>query len=170
MQEFIQEPLGFIHTAAALLAMFVGAWILWKPKGTRAHRYLGYVYFASMLLLNLSAIPITNMTGSIGLFHVYVAISLPTTLAAMYFPMFCRSNPYWKQRHFEFTYWSYVGLIVAFVAEAMVRLPLLMLTDREIADRELEAAVGFWQALVVMFAVMALAEVICRGYRKRLFG
>lgn len=52
----------------------------------------------------------------------------------------------------------------------MVRLPLLMLTDREIADRELEAAVGFWQALVVMFAVMALAEVIFRGYRQRLFG
>lgn len=61
-------------------------------------------------------------------------------------------------------------MIVAFVAKAMVRLPLLMLTDREIADRALAAAVGFWQALVVMFAVMAVAEVIFRGYRKRLFG
>ena len=60
--------------------------------------------FACMQLLNLSAIPITNMTGSIGLFHVFVAISLPTTLAAMYFPMFGRANPRWKQRHFEFTY------------------------------------------------------------------
>lgn len=86
-----------------------------------------------MLLLNLSAIPITNITGSIGLFHVFVAISLPTTLAAMYFPVFGRSNLRWKRFHFEFTYWSYVGLIVPFIADAMVRLPLLVLTDGEIA-------------------------------------
>lgn len=170
MQEFIQEPLGWIHTAAALLAMCVGAWLLSKPKGTREHRYLGHVFFVSMLLLNLSAIPITNMTGSVGLFHVFVAISLPTTLAAMYFPLFGRQNSNWKKHHFAFTYWSYVGLIAAFVAEALVRLPILLLTDRELADRAMEAAGGFWLAVVVMFVVMAVAEMIFRSYRKRLFG
>jgi uncharacterized membrane protein len=167
MQAFIHEPLGWLHTAAAILALLAGAWIFWKPKGTRQHRQLGYVYFASMLLLNFSAIPITNMTGSIGLFHVFVVISLPTVLGAMYFPMFARLNPNWKRRHFEFTYWSYVGLVAAFVAEALVRLPVLTLLDSPTAPQP-ESLSVFLLAVFVMFGVMLPAEFWFRRLRTKI--
>ena len=170
INEFVQGPLGAFHFASAIVALICGAIVLSNPKGTAKHKRLGYIYFASMLALNLSAIPITNMTGSIGLFHLFVVMSLPTTLAALYFPLFGRTNPNWKTQHFTYMFWSYVGLIAASIAEGMVRLPILFVTDRTAADRALEASGGFWFAALVMVAVMAIAEVIFRRYRRHFFG
>lgn len=170
VNEFIQGPLGAFHFASAIVALIFGAIVLSSPKGTAKHKRLGYVYFASMLVLNLSAIPITNMTGSIGLFHLFVVMSLPTTLAALYFPLFGRANANWKMQHFTYTFWSYVGLIAAFIAEGMVRLPILLATDRMAADQAFEASSGFWSAALVMIVVVAIAELLFRRYRRRLFG
>ena len=170
MHEFIQGPLGAVHFISAIVALIFGAIVLSKPKGTAKHRRLGYIYFASMLALNLSAIPITNMTGSIGLFHLFVVMSLPTTLAALYFPLFGRGNPNWKMHHFTYMFWSYVGLIAAFIAEGLVRLPILLATDRTAADRALEASTGFWSAALIMVVVVAIAELLFRRYRSHLFG
>ena len=170
VDEFIQGPLGAFHFASAIVALIFGAIVLSNPKGTAKHKRLGYIYFASMLALNVSAIPITNMTGSIGLFHLFVVMSLPTTLAALYFPLFGRANPNWKMQHFTCMFWSYVGLIAAFIAEGIVRLPILLVTDRTAADRAFEASGGFWSAALVMVVVMAIAEVIFRRYRRHFFG
>ena len=74
MHEFIQGPFGAVHFVSAILAMIVGALVLSQPKGTVNHKRLGYIYFSSMLVLNLSAIPITNMTGSVGFFHLFVVL------------------------------------------------------------------------------------------------
>ena len=169
MHEFIQGPLGAVHLISAIVALIFGAIVLSKPKGTAKHRRLGYIYFASMLALNLSAIPITNMTGSIGLFHLFVVISLPTTLAALYFPLFGRGNPNWKMHHFTYMFWSYVGLIAALIAEGLVRLPILLATDRTAADRALEASAGFWSAALIMVVVAAIAELLFRRYRSHFF-
>jgi len=170
MHEFIPGPLGAVHLISAIVALIFGAIVLSKPKGTAQHRRLGYIYFASMLALNLSAIPITNMTGSIGLFHLFVVISLPTTLAALYFPLFGRGNPNWKMHHFTYMFWSYVGLIAALIAEGLVRLPILLATDRTAADRALEASAGFWSAALIMVVVVAIAELLFRRYRSHFFG
>ena len=170
VDEFIQGPLGAFLFASAIVALIFGAIVQSNPKGTAKHKRLGYIYFASMLALNLSAIPITNMTGSIGLFHLFVVISLPTTLAALYFPLFGRANANWKMHHFTYMFWSYVGLIAAFIAEGLVRLPILLATDRTAADRALEASAGFWSAALIMVVVVAIAELLFRRYRSHFFG
>ena len=170
VNEFIQGPLGAFHFASAIVALIFGAIVLSNPKGTAKHKRLGYIYFASMLALNVSAIPITNMTGSIGLFHLFVVMSLPTTLAALYFPLFGRANPNWKMQHFTCMFWSYVGLIAASIAEGMVRLPILLATERTAADPALEASTGFWSAALIMVVVVAIAELLFRRYRSHLFG
>lgn len=90
MENFITSPLGAIHTLAATIALLFGAIVLGSKKGTSAHKKLGYMYVTSMLVLNLTAMPITSMSGSVGLFHVFIAISLPTILLAMYYPLFAR--------------------------------------------------------------------------------
>ena len=168
MSDFFHGPLGAIHTLSATVALIFGMMVLLKKKGTTTHRILGYIYFVSMLALNITAIPITNMTGSIGLFHVFVAISLPTILIAIYFPLFGRTHSNWMLRHFEFMYWSYVGLIAAFIAEVLVRLPWLLSTDRSVSNQDVEADIGIISAILIMIIVMGLAEYIFRAYRKRL--
>lgn len=45
-----------------------------------------------MLTLNLTAIPITNMTGEVGMSHIFVVMSLPVILIALYYALFGRSN------------------------------------------------------------------------------
>ena len=170
VNEFIQGPLGAFHFANAIVTLIFGAIVLANPKGTAKHKRLGYIYFASMLALNLSAIPITNMTGSIGLFHLFVVMSLPTTLAALYFPLFGRTNPNWKMHLFACMFWSYMGLIAASIAEGMVRLPILLVTDRTAADRALEASSGFWLAVLAFAVVTGIAELLFRRYRRHFFG
>lgn len=76
------------------------------------------------------------------------------------------------QRHLEFMYWSYVGLVAAFVAEVGLRLPLLLGSDRslvDIADRAREAQNGFVMAVIAMVVVMAVGEYGFRNCRSRWF-
>jgi uncharacterized membrane protein len=170
MDEFIHSPLGAIHTLTAMLALAIGAVVLSIKKGTGLHKKLGYFYVGCMIVLNVSAIPITNMTGSFGLFHVFVVVSLPTIIAAIYFPVFARENPNWKLRHFEFMFWSYAGLIAAFIAEVMVRLPAIF----AFSELEVKAVSGsyisFFIAFAILGVVMGVSEFLFRRYRRKMFG
>ncbi|WP_018982621.1 DUF2306 domain-containing protein [Salinimonas chungwhensis] len=169
MEAFIHGPTGAVHTIFASAALLLGAFVLFKPKGTKQHRIYGYLYVVSMLLLNITAIPITNMTGSIGFFHVFIVISLPTILMAMYYPLFARTTKNWMIKHFSYMYWSYVGLIAAFIAEVMVRLPLLMGQSSPSFEQPGSATASIFTATVIMLFVMAVAEYLFRKYRRQLF-
>ena len=123
-----------------------------------------------MLILNISAIGITNMTGSFGYFHIFVLISLPTILAAAYFPIFARSKQNWMLRHFEFMFWGYVGLIAAFVAEVVIRFPAVLVIPND-QVQEFSASPGsFVLAAAITGGIMFVAEILFRRHRKRIFG
>ena len=179
MENFINEPLGGIHTIAAVLALFTGAIVLASTKGDTRHKKWGYVYILSMVTVNITAIPITNMSGSIGLFHLFILLSLPTTLLAIYYPLSARfsgklpshNNGNWLMQHFAFTYWSYVGLVAAFIAEVMVRLPSIIITANRpvthaVTDATTQLSIGW--AFAIMGVVMLIAELLFREWRKRL--
>lgn len=169
---FFEGSIGAFHTATAVASMLLGAIILGMRKGTPVHRQLGYAYVACMLSLNISAIPIQRLYGGFGPFHIFILISLPTVLAALYYPLFARAQANWMQKHMEFMYWSYVGLVAAFVNEVIVRLPLLL------AENPAGAAVSgsgtsvdvIVTAVVATGAVMAGGEYVFRVYRQRLAG
>ncbi|MEY2995099.1 MAG: hypothetical protein RL357_2034 [Pseudomonadota bacterium] len=57
-------PLIIIHASSAGLALVLGAWVLWKPKGTRAHRMGGRVWVLLMALVALSSLGIYRETYS----------------------------------------------------------------------------------------------------------
>lgn len=178
MNEFIHGPLGLIHTIFAVVALITGLIVLLKTKGTKTHKQLGYVYGVSMILLNLTAIPITNMSGGIGLFHVFIVVSLPTVILGLYFPMFLRHKKNWLMTHFSLMYWSYVGLIAAFIAEVMVRLPVLLSTTSsnsatvsaisETASSQPPNYIAIISAFAIMGIVMFVAELIFRKWRAQL--
>lgn len=168
MGEFIDGELGLLHFTSAVLAMLSGAIVLASTKGTNLHKKVGYVYFVSMLVLNITAIPITNMSGSIGVFHIFILFSLPTTLIALYHPLFGRHKPSWLLQHFTFMYWSYVGLIAAFIAEMMVRLPALIFTkSKGIKDADSELGLAGIVAFSILGGVMFFAELGYRKWRKQ---
>ncbi|OON70180.1 DUF2306 domain-containing protein [Hymenobacter sp. CRA2] len=60
--------IGYLHLAAALLAMALGAVVLLNRKGGRFHRRAGYGYVACMLTLNASALLIYRLFGGFGCF------------------------------------------------------------------------------------------------------
>jgi uncharacterized membrane protein len=119
------STIGTIHTATAVSALATGAWVLWRPKGTRAHRQAGWVYAASMLLLNVTALMIYRLTGTFGAFHVAALASLATLVAGVVPAWRRRPATGWLERHYFFMTYSYLGLIAAAMSEAATRIPLL---------------------------------------------
>jgi uncharacterized membrane protein len=145
---------GF-HIAAAVSALVFGLCVLLVRKGTRLHKQFGYAYFCNMLGLNISALFIYKLTGHFGSFHGAALASL-LTLIAGFIPAYLHfPHRHWKELHYEFMNWSYVGLIAAGVSEVATRLP----------------SAPFWPAVVAsMFAVFLLgAMLISRSRAKYVF-
>lgn len=111
--------LGLVHTLLAIAAMVFGTVVILKPKGNTWHIRIGYAYFWSMILMNLTAFGIYNF-GRPSLFHGFAVFSLITLIAGIY-PAFKRYKN-WYPRHYYFMSWSVVGLYCAFWSEVGTRL------------------------------------------------
>ncbi|MGY0216252.1 DUF2306 domain-containing protein [Endozoicomonadaceae bacterium StTr2] len=163
MEFFYSSPLGALHSLSALVALIAGAIVFQKRKGTGQHKKVGYIYIASMLTLNLSALFLQNMTGGFSWFHLFILMSLPYLLIGMYYPIFARQkNERWHIYHFEYLSFSYVGLLAAFVAEVIIRVPLA-------------AGVSSLNQFIVGIFVVAgmvgfVGDRVIKYYRTKLFG
>lgn len=116
---FFSGALGFGHTVIACTAIVLGTVVLFKPKGSKMHRRIGYAYVWSMVLTNLSAFLIYN-TGRPSFFHLCALISLLTLTAGVIAAV--RKRKGWLVRHYYFMSWSVVGLYCAFWSETGTRL------------------------------------------------
>ena len=115
--------LGSVHTLFAVSSLATGLGVLVQEKGTRTHRRFGYVYTISLLLSNLTALPVLNITGHVGIFHILALVSLMTLLAG-FIPAFLRKpRRSWIHLHGYFMSWSYVGLVAAGVGQLTVLVP-----------------------------------------------
>ena len=117
------STLGWIHTAAAIAALVLGAAILLRAKGSRSHRRLGWTYVASMALLNVTALAIYRLTGSFGPFHVAAILSLASIAGGIIPAVRRRPAATWVERHYWWMTYSYLGLVAAAVAEVATRMP-----------------------------------------------
>jgi uncharacterized membrane protein len=75
--------MGTIHGVPAALALVAGAAQLAASKGTPAHRRLGWIYGALLLLVNGTALVPYRETGGWNGFHWLALMSLATLLAAL---------------------------------------------------------------------------------------
>lgn len=140
-------PLGWIHTAAAVASLGLGAAVLLRGKGTRRHRRLGWTYVVAMLLLNATALAIYRLTGSFGPFHIAAVLSLASVTVGV-IPAVRRTPAVtWVEHHYWWMTYSYLGLIAAAVAEVTTRLP----------------GINFWWTVVLAsLAVFAIGAPIIR--------
>lgn len=116
-------PLGWMHLYSAFAALASGAVVIFMDKGSATHRAVGLAYVFSMLILNATALSLYNMTGHFGPFHALALVSLACTLMGLAQPLLKR--PGWLMRHYLWMARSYLGLVAAAVAEALVRVPAL---------------------------------------------
>jgi uncharacterized membrane protein len=128
------NTLGLFHTATAVVALLAGAVTLLSRKGTRRHRQIGWLYVASMILLNASALFIYRLFGGFGPFHVGAILSLVTVAVGVTAALGARRHRIARdpvgrahriEQHYFWMSFSYVGLAAAAVAEAITRLPAL---------------------------------------------
>lgn len=123
MASLVHSTAGLVHVLAALAAMAVGTFVLFIKKGTRTHRFLGYLYFYLMLTLNGTAFMLYGVLGTFGPFHAAAIISL-LTLMAGFVPVIRRKpKSKWLMQHFTFMYFSIIGLYAAFASETLTRIP-----------------------------------------------
>jgi uncharacterized membrane protein len=115
--------LGPLHLVSSVVALMAGAWVLLRNKGGAWHRRIGWTYAVSMLVLNLTALGIYRLTGTVGPFHVAALLSLLTVVAGVIPARRRLPRGSWLDRHYAFMTWSYVGLAAAAVSEVATRLP-----------------------------------------------
>ena len=145
----ITDSTGLVHTLASILALAFGTWVLLGKKGDRRHKQIGYGYTFCMGICLITSFFMYNLFGGFGIFHIFALVSSATLLAGMV-PIFRRKPNNFISLHYNFMYWSVIGLYGAFLAEILTRIPPLVIKDQEILP------LFFGLVGVAVFIVMGL--------------
>lgn len=121
MYNLVSSPLGLIHLISAIIALITSVIVISSTKGTGFHKKIGLIYVLSMLILNVTALFIYELSGGFNAFHFFALLSLFSIFGGMYFPLFKRNSKDWVINHLEVMSWSVLGLYAAFSAEISVR-------------------------------------------------
>ena len=113
---------GYLHLSAAVVALLAGATIIFRRKGTKIHRGLGYVYVVAMVTVIVTAMLIYRLTHSFNILHFFAVVSTPPLVIGLTVAILRR--PGWLDWHYRWMSWSYVGLFAAFAAETATRVIL----------------------------------------------
>ncbi len=116
--------MGDVHWIAATAALFAAALVILVRKGTRLHRRLGWTYVGALLVVNVSALAVYDMSGRWGPFHWLALFSLATLAAGMW-PALRKPDgrraPGWLGYHAHLMAWSAIGLACAGISQLAVR-------------------------------------------------
>lgn len=123
MNNIVSGHIGFVHIVASIAALIFGTLVLLTAKGTGTHRRIGYLYAASMTTVVVTAFLIYRLFGGFGIFHVAATVSGLTLAAGMLPVIFRKPRNSWLALHFNFMYWSVIGLYAALCAEVLTRIP-----------------------------------------------
>jgi uncharacterized membrane protein len=123
MSAIVYSSTGTIHLIAAIISLITGTAVLALKKGTKIHIKMGYLYIASMIIVNITAFMIYRLFGSFGIFHYAALLSLATVIAGSVPAIWRIPQHSWITLHFSFMYWSVWGLYAAFAAEVLTRIP-----------------------------------------------
>ncbi len=123
MENLVGDTYGLIHLIASIGALIAGTLVLIMKKGSKRHKQMGYVYVISMAILIVTSFMIYRLFKGWGIFHYATVFSLITILLGM-IPIWTKKPANkWKYLHFNFMYWSVIGLYAAFAAEVLTRIP-----------------------------------------------
>lgn len=108
------DTLTLFHTGCGVAALVWGGVVVGMRKGTRRHRYAGWIYVAIMTLLCVTSFFIYELFGGFGPFHVAAIISFVSIIGGILAPLLrTQIGDDWMEAHYRFMLWSYVGLVMA---------------------------------------------------------
>ena len=125
------SEIGGVHLFAACAALGLGFIVLMLRKGTNLHRAIGLCYVMAMLTVNGSALMLYHLTGHFEIFHALALVSLAGIVSGVAAAIFRWQN--WIETHYRAMSFSYVGLLAAAAAEAIVRVPVLQVRTAPVA-------------------------------------
>jgi uncharacterized membrane protein len=145
---------GAIHSVLAMLGIAVGLVQFLRPKRGPAHRARGYAFVYAMLVADGAAMLVFQFTGRFNILHVGAIANLVCIILAIV-PVLRSPRPSnWKNQHYYWMSWSYVGLLAAAATELVVR-------TSHLATREQTWTV----TAAVSVIVTAIGYVIINRYR-----
>ena len=112
---------GAIHSVLAMGCIVIGLIQLVRPKRGSGHRARGYAFVYAMLVADGTALLVFQFTGKFNILHAGAIVNLLCVIAAVV-PVLRTPRPQnWKNLHYYWMSWSYVGLIAAAATELVVR-------------------------------------------------
>lgn len=121
MTPILHSSDSVVHLAAVLLALASGTAVMVRPKGTRAHRRLGWAYVGSMVVGLLTAFRLYFLFGRFGLVHWGAVGSAGALLVGTGAAVLRASLPAWLRWHYVGMGASVTGLYAALAAEGTYR-------------------------------------------------
>lgn len=116
---------GTIHTVLAAAGIVLGLVQFLTRKRGSLHRAVGYAFVYAMLVADCAALLVFQFTGVFNILHVGVLTSLACIAAGLWPVLHSPRRTDWREKHYLWISWSYVGLLAAAVTELAVRtLPL----------------------------------------------
>lgn len=103
-----------IHLACALIALPLGAVVLWRPKGTATHKLLGRVWVVLMLVIAISSYWLRTLNGGFSFIHLLSVLTLVAIPLGIYEAR--RGN---IRAHVSRMRGVYIGLVIAGVFAMM---------------------------------------------------
>ena len=107
--------MGAFNFLCALGALGLGPFIMFRPKGIAAHRWLGRIWAAMMAIIIISALSMYDMNGRLNLFHFFAVVSLVTLARALWAIWSYKRSRNLKRlnAHQHSMIWAYFGLFMA---------------------------------------------------------
>jgi uncharacterized membrane protein len=122
MASLLHSPVSTIHLLAALVALAAGTAVLYLPKATSVHRYLGWTYVGSMSIVLLTAFRIYTLFGRFGIVHWGAVGSAGALLLGVGAAAGRAVVPAWLRWHYVGMGASVTGLYATFAVESTYRL------------------------------------------------
>ena len=112
---WVDGVLDSFHFICALGALLLGPIVLARRKGDTIHRWLGRLWALMMLIINISALSMYDMSGRPNLFHIFALVSLITLSCALWaiWRYKLTRNPNYLVTHQHCMVWAYFGLLMA---------------------------------------------------------
>ncbi len=142
---------SYLHLITAIIALFTAAIVLFAPKGTRIHKRMGYVFAVSLLLVNVTAAFMYNLTETVNFLHVFIILSFFSLSSGMWAAI-RRKSPNWLTRHITGMNSAALGVWAAGFAELTVRVLPAFLTQAQVIG----VAIGF--GVLAFFAIWLLNQ------------
>ncbi len=101
------------HTAAGIVALLTGLFIVFSPKGTAPHKMAGKVYVLGMYAVCLTSFWISGLFDGYGIFHVIAVVGMVYLTIGLVPMVAKRRFRRWYPMHFYMMLWSFVGLVMA---------------------------------------------------------